>query len=275
MKNDCTTFFDRLLDNGKDFFLSVFPNAIIRAVLDSGEKSAPARQYLNFRISGIQTAIQAVLEAASSDDPLEHLQVIDLEGLQMTIAMSRQLIETIIRIISCGRNLLENDYIFLGEVSAALDFPPGEVYSVIDQIQYETRKGCFAEMRTRLDEDQRDLCAILLLTAIRADDSVHPAEFKYFENISQLLDYDQARLEHIGIASETFDFNSSVNIPPEIAKYVFEYLIEIVMCDRKYAPEESSFIQDVAISFGFDKSQQDDIIKPVAAALMIKADLFQ
>ncbi len=275
LKKECTSLFKRQLDNGKDFFLTVFPNATIRAILDSGEKSAPAKPYVHFRIDKIQTAIESILNAATSVDPLSELQTVDMSGLKLTGKLAEQLVMTIVRIISCGRNLLENDFIFLGEVSAALDFPPGQVHHVIDQVQYESRKAFFASIQSQLNEDQRDLCAILLLTAIRADDSVHPAEFKYFENISQLLDYDQAHLEHVGVSTETFDFSSSVEMPHDISVYLFEYLVEIVMCDRKYDPKESHFIQNVANTFGFDKQQQDEIIQPVSAAVMIKADLFQ
>ena len=275
LKEECISFFKQQLENGRDFFLSVFPNATIRAVLDAGEKSAPARPYVHYRIEKIQSAVEAILHSATSDDPLTELKKVDLENLQLTERLSERLIKALVHLISCGRNLLENDFIFLGEVSAALNFPPSQVHLVIDQVQYESRKAFFNSAQTRLDEDQRDLCAILLLTAIRADDSVHPAEFKYFENISQLLNYDQARLEHIGISTASFDFNSSVRIPHDIAVYLFEYLVEIVMCDRQYDPKESLFIQNVARTFGFDKRQQDDIIQPTAAALIIKADLFQ
>lgn len=275
LRKECAALFESQLVNGRDFFLSLFPNATIRAVVTAGEKSASARRYINFRIERIQTVVASILEAATSQEPLSELQQIDMEGLQMPRSLSHHLLVTLIRIISCGRSLLEDDLVFLGEVCASLDFPPGEVYSIIDQIQYESRKSFFSELKLLLDEDQQDLCAILLLTAIQADDSIHPAEFKYFENISQLLGYDQARLEHIGVSAENFEFKTSVKLPDNISVYIFEYLVEIVMCDRKYDPKESRFIQDVAGAFGFDKQRQDDIIQPVASTLMIKADLFQ
>lgn len=275
LKRKCLSDFTEHLENGKAFFLSLFPNATIRAVLQNGEKSAPARRYIDFRLERKTSMVQAVLDAATSPEPLSELQNIEIQGIRMPRNLTSQLIQTLIRIMSCGRNLLENDLIFLGEICAALDFPPAEVNGIIDQVQYESRKTFFAVVRKHLDEGQQDLCAILLLKAIRADDNVHPAEFKYFENISQLLDYDQARLEHVGVSADTFDHSSIVEIPYDISVFLFEYLVEIVMCDRKYDPKESAFIQDVAGVFGFDKKQQDTIIQPVAAALMTRAELFQ
>lgn len=275
MKRKCLSDFKHHLENGRLFFLSLFPNATIRATLETGEKRAPAKPYIDFRIDSINTTIRAVLSAATSPDPLASLQEIELEGFQIPKNLSKQLVQTLVKIISCGRNLQENDLVFVGEICAAMDFPPGEVPGIIDQTQYESRKAFFASIRKQLDEEQQDLCAILLLKAIRADDSVHPAEFKYFENISQLLDYDQARLEHIGVSADTFDDSTTVEIPYEISIYIFEYLIEIVMCDRKYDPKESAFIQQVAKIFGFDKMQQDSIIQPVASAMMTRTELFQ
>jgi len=275
LKRECNTSVARQLDHGREFFLTLFPKATIRAGFEDASKSAAARDYLDFRINQIQNVIRSLLDAAMSADSLAELQSVNMAGFQLTTDLSDQLIRTLVEIFTCGRNLQESDFIFLGEVSAELNILPGQVHYLIDQVQFETRKAFFSAMLVHLNEDQRDLCAILLLKAIEADDKVHPAEFKYFENISQLLEHDQARLEHVGVSTGTFDFNTSIEIPDEISAYLFEYLIEIVMCDRKYDPKESRFIQDVAGIFGFDKQRQDEIIQPAAAALMIKAELFQ
>lgn len=275
LKMECITSFEEQLACGKAFFLSFFPNATIRAIVDNGEKSASAKSYLDYRIERIQAVIQQILEAAASRDPLAEFQKIDVSGIRLAEELSRKLLETLVRMVSFGRDLLEDDFIFLGEVCTALDFPMGKALHIVDQIQYDLKKAFFSTLSDRLDEDQQDLCAILMLTAIRADDVVHPAEFKYFENISQLLDHDQARLEHVGASTESFDFTRAVDLPHDISTCLFSYLVEIVMCDRKYDPKESEFIQDVAKVFGFDKQKQDSIIQPLAAALMIKDELFQ
>ncbi len=275
LKREFNASLARQLNHGREFFLTLFPRATIKAGFDKTSKSAAAKDYLDFRINQIQNVIQSILDATMSLDSIAELQSVDMAGFQLTTDLSDQLIRTLVEIFTCGRNLQENDFIFLSEVSTELNIPPGQVHYLIDQVQFEKRKAFFSAMLIHLNEDQRDLCAILLLKAIEADDKVHPAEFKYFENISQLLEHDQARLEHVGVSTGTFDFNTSIEIPDEISAYMFEYLIEIVMCDRKYDPKESRFIQDVAGIFGFNKQRQDEIIQPAAAALMIKAELFQ
>lgn len=275
VKKECFIKLQRQLAEGAEFFHTLFPNATIRAVLGEGEKSARAKSYLAYRIEQMEKTLISILDAATATDPYEALQTVSISGLQLTAGMTHQLIHTLASIINCGRNLQEADLIFLGEIGAALDISSGQVLHIIDQVQYESRKSFFEMIQKRLNEDQQDLCAILLLKAIRADERVHPAEFKYFENLSQLLNHDQARLEHVGISAETFDFGTAVTVPRDIATYIFQYLVEIVMCDRQYDPRESRFIQDVAQIFRFDKQQQDTIIQPVASALMTKADLFQ
>ena len=263
------------LENGKDFFLAVFPNATIKADFDSGEKSAEAEFVLNHRIETIQKAAHYILDASTAVDPMTEIQTVSMEGLKLTEEMSENIIQTIVKLFSYDHKLSEDDFLFLNEVSLALAFPSARVQYIIDQVQYECRKSFFNTIVNDLTEDQCDFCAILLFNAIQADDQIHPAEIKYFENISQLLNYDQARLENIEEAAAAFDFDISIQIPDEIAAYIFDYLVEIVMCDRNYDPKESDFIQNVARAFGFDKQKQDEFIQPIASALMIKADLFQ
>ncbi len=275
LKRECISLLNQQLENGKDFFLAVFPNATIRADFDSGEKSAAAEIVLNHRIDMIRNAAHHILDVSTAVDPTTALQKVSIEGLKLTNEMSDNIIQTIVKVFSCDRKLTEVDFLFLNEVSLALAFPSARVQYIIDQVQYEYRKVFFNTIVDDLNDDQCDFCAILLFNAIQADDQIHPAEIKYFENISQLLNYDQARLEDIEEAAAAFNFDMPVQIPDEIAAYIFDYLVEIVMCDRKYDPKESDFIQNVAKTFSFDKQRQEEFIQPVASALMIKADLFQ
>jgi len=275
LKRECISLLNQQLENGKDFFLAIFPNATIRADFDSGAKRAAAENVLSHRIDMIQNAAHHILDASTGEDPLTAIQAISIERLKLTAEMSENIIQTIVKIFSCDHKLTEIDFLFLNEVSLGLAFPSSRVQYIIDQVQYECRKSFFDTILDDLNDDQCDFCAILLFNAIQADDQIHPAEIKYFENISQLLNYDQARLESIEEAAANFDFDIPIQIPEEISAYIFDYLVEIVMCDRSYDPKESDFIQNVAIVFGFDKQQQDEFIQPVVSALVIKADLFQ
>ena len=46
------------------------------------------------------------------------------------------------------------------------------------------------------------------------------------------------------------------------------------MLDEEYSSEEAQLIQDIGKAFGFDKTQQDEIIQPIASALMMRKSLF-
>ncbi|MCP4753541.1 MAG: TerB family tellurite resistance protein [Proteobacteria bacterium] len=276
IKKTCRQEISHALNEGRDFFNSIFPNAVIKAETVNGDKRSPSDRVLDHKIDRIEQWIDEVLDAAiesHGDDGDD--SSFSFESIQIPRSLAEKLIETLLRIFACGRNFIDQDYFFISDVSQSLSLDPVEVYYIIEQVQYQIRKEFFESLLEYLDEEHCNLCAILLLKAIRADDRVHPAEIKYFENISQLLNNDQIRLEQVEEECNNFDFNLSIPISEELSVYMFKYLIEIVMCDRKYDPKESQFIQDVAKAFGFDKTRQDEIIQPIASTLMVKADLFQ
>ncbi|MDX2471109.1 MAG: hypothetical protein QNL04_11095 [SAR324 cluster bacterium] len=263
------------LGAGKELFEIFFPSATIKAV-DNGKsgsgKSGNAEAVISYKIKHIQTWVTEVLTNALaqslSEEPLDLIPA----PMKLPQVLGTSVIASLVEMFTTGKDLADNDYYFISDVSGALSIDPSVAKKMIDQANYHIRKEFFDTLTHYLDDEQSMQCAILLIKAIRADEEVHPAEFKYIENISQLLKNDQAKIE---LADELAESGMpKVFLNAEFALYMFKYLTEIVMCDGEYDARESEFLQKVGNAFGYDKNKQDETIQPVAGSLMVKAALF-
>lgn len=272
-KNQCESEIARLLKLSTDCFQSFFPRATISFSKQGSKQKWLSKDVFRLKSSIINRWLSQTLDKAirvSNGFDVEF----EPEELNLPPELGRIILHSVLLILTCGRDLEDADYFFLSDLGLSLGLKPGLIFTMIEQVQYEARKEAFKEIKKHLSDRQREICAILLLKAIRADNRVHPAEIKYFEIVSELLNNDQARL--VKIEDDFAHLNSEIPmaLADEIAVFIFKYLVEIVMCDQEYDPEESAFIKEVAATFGIEKDRQESIIQPVAAALMVKTDLF-
>ena len=258
------------LEAGKELFEIFFPSATIKTA-DSG-KSGDADAVISYKIKYIQKWVSDVLENALAQSlSAEPLDLIP-PPMKLARVLGKSVIASLVEIFTTGKDMGDNDYYFIADVSSALGIDPSVAKKMIDQANYHIRKNFFDTLVHYLDDEQSMQCAILLIKAIRADDEVHPAEFKYIENISQLLRNDQAKIEQADQLAESG--MPKVFLKKDFGLYMFKYLTEIVMCDGEYDARESEFLQKVGDAFGYDKHKQDETIQPVAGSLMVKAALF-
>lgn len=270
-----TEDFFKLLDTGKDFFDLFFPETTVSIVSETENKKVPAKLVWEHKVKKIKEWVQVVFNGAMQIEKDHDIELPPPEPIQLPESIAHQVIRTLLKIFTCGRDLMDVDYYFLSDVGTALALKPTTIMKIIEQELYEIRKDFFNALLDLLNEEQCLQCAILLYKAIQADQKIHPAEFKYIENILQLLKNDQSKLHKVEEFCAKGHPMPKVRLNKELENYIFRYLIEIVMCDEEFDPEESKFIQEVAGFFGFDKPQQDGIIQPVASAQMLKRSLFQ
>ncbi len=275
LKKSCEDEISQLLHIGKDYFSALFPHANIKVDNQNTPIRLSSETVLDYKANKILQWTGDILDTAikisENQDAFEGTP----DQIMLPEFISYRIIEALVRILNCGRDLTDVDYFFISDVSQAINVDSYEVYYIIEQIQYEARKETFNIIKYHMTEKQREICAMLLLKAIRADDKVHPAEIKYFEIVSQLLDNDQAKLEKIEEQYVDLEDNLPVYLTDHVSEFMFKYLVEIVMCDGHYDPEESHFIKEIGQAFDFDVARQDEFIQPIAAALMVKTDLFQ
>ncbi len=271
---DCESKIDGLLTFGKDLFASLFPKAKIVVTSHDSATQWPTAKALDYRSGEIKRIVRLVFEEVvkvCKDE--DH----NLPQLAITIPrkMGALIIDSCLKIETFGRDLSDLDYYFLSDLGRELGFDPKEINGLIEQRLYKIRKNLFRELKPLLSDIQREISAWLLVRAIRADNRVHPAEIKYFEIVAELLDNDQVRLEQLESKAEELEGQLPMILIDNIAEFLFKYLVEIVMCDKNYDPVESEFIKEIAKAFEFNQTQQDKILQPIAAALMVKTDLFQ
>ncbi len=261
-----------LLDQGRDIFAAMFPQAVVKS--KEAAQSTDANKVLNFKLNQMKKWVRRTLmdavAVAKSPEPLDIVP----ESIRLPPQANRDLLKFLVKIFTAGRDLNDNDYYYISDVTNSLGLEAAQAQKIIDQAQYEIRKDFFEVMKNEFDEEQCFQCAVLLLRAIRADDHVHPAEFRYIENISQLLKHDQAKIEEVEAKAEANEELPRVFLTDEFALYMFKYLTEVVMCDGEYDARESQFLQKIGKALGYDKHKQDSVIQPVASAMMVKAALF-
>lgn len=267
----CKEEVSELLESGRELFVSVFPEA---KVSPGSGKQFDAHQVFDYKLRQIRQWVDQVmkdaLELAAATEPLELIP----NPMRLPRLVAEEVLETLVVIFTLGRDLADNDYYYISDLANAIGLETDRVTKVIEQTQYEIRKAFFAGLLAELDDEQCYNCAILLMKAIQADEELHPAEFKYVENIAQLLENDQSRIEEVERFCSERDDLPRVFLPEDLAVWMYKYLAEIVMCDGDYDARETAFIKQVGEAFGFDHAQQDEVIQPVSAALMTKAALF-
>ncbi|MDH5560343.1 MAG: TerB family tellurite resistance protein [Deltaproteobacteria bacterium] len=274
LKKDCEKELFADLDNSKALFNTFFPKAKIKVQNQDEPKPVSADMVVEYKINEVKSWINHVLEIAVDICDGKVFEDIQFKSVRIPPRIGNRLFYTILKIFTFGRDLTDNDYYFIYELSTAANMEGTRVHKIIDQTRYEVRKNFFNKILKFLDDDQCYSCAMLLIKAIRADNQIHPAEFKYIENITQLLKNDQAKLDKIERECRNLKELPPFNVDKEIATFLFKYLVEIVMCDGEYDARESKFLQEVAQVIGFSKEDQDNVIQPVASSLMVKASLF-
>ncbi len=260
------------LNHGKNLFNTLFPQAMMRP--KGREQASEANAVLNFKLRQIKLWVHQTLSQAIAVSANQEGGGYSGEPIRLPLIVAKHLLSSLVHIFTTGRDFSEHDYYFIGDVTHALELDPSHALKIIEQAQYEIRRDFFDTLARELDEEQAFQCSVLLLMAIRADGVVHPAEFKYIENINQLLHHDQAKLMDIEKLVGQGEPLPRVFLPEDYMLYLYKYMVEIVMCDEEFDSQESAYIQEAGRSFGLDKAQQDEVIQPVAGALMIKSTLF-
>ncbi len=263
------------LDSGEELFHSFFPDASIAVIHDSkATQKIKASSLINHKIKRIKEWIDWIFEMALEIYNDKEFEAPALKAIQLPPSMSYPIMETILKIFSTGRDLLDTDYYYIADVAYALAMEPEITLRIIDQVQYETRMQFFGALLEYLSDEECFQCATLLYKAIQADQKMHPAEFKYVENISQLLRNDQFKLDAVEELCKKDEPLPEIKLEDDLTQYLFKYLIEIIMCDEDYAHDESVFVSKIAALFNYDKERQEAVIQPAAAALIIKNSLF-
>ncbi len=275
IQKSCQGDLFEFFDAAQELFVSMLSSAKIQ----SGQEiqTTEIKEYSIEQIQIYQKWITVVLKKAimisgygETDEYAENPP----DALELPRFVGQRLIKDILQILSCGRDLSDGGLLFIGDVGEALSLEASQLDTLIEGGQYQKRRDFTEILLDCLDEVQCYWIASMLWKAIHIDGKIHPQEYKYLENIGQLVRYNPMKLKQM----ET-DFANQTDIPdPPIAAklkaHIYKYIVEIVMVDGEYLDVEAKFVQDIGALFGYDKRQQDAIIQPVASALMLRRSLF-
>jgi uncharacterized tellurite resistance protein B-like protein len=250
------------LDAMEDFVLHLFPEV-------------QPEQTVKQRFLKVKQWVKQVYDLALLTYNAENIdELIQIDPLDLPQNVSSRIIGDLLKVFSCRFHLSENEVLFLSEVGNAVSLPPEDVDANIEKSMYQMRKEFTELIKKFLNEDQRYWVALMLWKAVHADHKIHPKEYKYFENIAQILSYNLKRLTQLENEPDQFRGLPLPELDPRFYRHIFRYIVEIVMIDGQFDPDESQFVQEMGRNFGYDKKQQDLVIQPVASALMLRQNLF-
>lgn len=263
--------FFSFLDAMEDFIEHLFPNS---------EEVCEDKQDLNglflSRIEQTKSWIQKVYDSSLESYHSDNIDdLIQFEEINLPAKLSGRIISDLLKIFSTRLHLSENEILFLSEVGIALQMNPEDVDAQIEKSLYQMRRDFTELIKKFLNEDQRYWVALMLWKAVHADHKIHPKEYKYFENIAQILNYNLKRLTQLEHESDDIQGLPLPQLDIRFYRHIFRYIVEIVMIDGQFDPDESQFVQEMGRRFGYDKDQQDQIIQPVASTLMLRQTIFE
>lgn len=271
----CRSEMNEMLDAGQALFESLY-SEIRQLTTDAGEKvqTLPAKQHVQSAIHKRKRWIELVLADAVKVSLNPEADELPPDPVKLPPPMARKLVWYVLQVLAAGGDLSDGGLYFLSDVGNSLGMEPWILQNQIEQVQYDKRREFTQALLEYLDADQCYWVALMLWKAIHADKVVHPREYKYFENIGQLLQQDQTKLHQLEEDHRKLKNLPAPTFSEALFPHVYKYIVEIVMIDEEYDSAESEFVQLVGELFNYDKSRQDEIIQPVASALMLKKSLF-
>lgn len=218
--------------------------------------------------------IRDVFEMAIQASSVKEFEELPPDPIKLPQKIAKTLIYGVLEILSYGQIISKNGFMLLSDVGNALGFTPGEMDNVIEQFQCDKRKEFTQLILENLSEKQCFWMAQVLWTAIHVDGKIHPNEYKYLENILHLLKYNQLQINRL---QEEVDKVPPLPEPfdPSFNVQIFQYIVEIVLIDGEYSPEEAELIKELGEVFGYNDIQQEQIIEPIGSALMLRRSLFK
>ena len=265
----------RFFDTAQELFSSILSSQELQTLQEA--QNLEVREHSTQQIENYKKWIKDVLRKAiiiSELEAGEEYEENPPNTIELPLHVGQRVIKDVLQILSCGRDLSDSGLMYAGDVSNALSVAPALVDTYIEEIQYEKRKVFTQTLLEYLDEDQCYWIASMLWIAVHVDGETHPQEYKYFENIAHLLQYDQVKLKQLEKEYKEISHIPQQPFVSKLSSHIYRYIVEIVMIDGQYVDAEAKFIQDVGKLFGYDKTQQDEIIQPVASALMLRRSLF-
>lgn len=253
-----------LLETSLEIFETLLSDALSR----------DATSLLISRIDTIKLWIDTVLEAVHGRMEGHSGQENWTPPIRIPEHVARQLLYCIAKVISCGRDFEDNDYYLINRIRLALSLSTDVALIVLEQVQHHNQREDIDRLIQHLDTEQRYNAALLLYKAIQADDKLHPAELKYMQGINRLLGNDEAAMELIEKEGMDADHFPVLNLTEPYADYLLSQLVEIVLCDDEYDPQESYFITRAAEVLGIDPSRREELEQTIATALIAKSTLF-
>ncbi|MBF0237728.1 MAG: hypothetical protein HQM12_08500 [SAR324 cluster bacterium] len=275
IKFTCEKDVFEFLDSSREWLKTMFPDTWVSVNDPKGVSRKVAMDTLiNFKILRCKKWLTDVLERAIEISISGQYDEIPPTAIDVPPRVARIIIHACLDILACERDLTDDGLLYASDVASVLNIDAHAVDTLIEQVQYVKRKRFTQMLLECLNDQQRYWVAAMLWQAIHIDDKVHTQEYKYFENISHLLNYDQVKFHQLEQDHDLPHHLPIQHFDETMRSSIYKYIVEIVMIDGEYDPKEAEFIQFIGETFNFDKSQQDQIIQPVASALMLRRSLF-
>ena len=261
------------LNNAKGWLQLILPKAVIVVKKEEKQVKLPLEQVITERNQIYQDWIQEIFEiAVNLTENYGEIKAPFESGI-IPEQIAKRFIYSLLKILDCEGEIDDNGLYFISDVANAIGLDLTLVKTEVEKVKFESRHEFTNLIIENFSEKHCYWCALMLWKAIHVDGLIHPNEYIFFDNIFNLIGKDPTKLLRLQYDSEFKDFIFKP-VNAELAKSIFKYIVEIVMCDGDFDPKESAFVQEVARAFGYDKHQQDEIIQPAVSSFMVQQSIF-
>jgi len=276
IRRDCETTMIHFFDFALHTITNFYPDAelLIPNKTTSEQEKINLEESIKKQFEICKTWIREVFDQAIQISVGKEYNETSIEPIHFIPTVTHRIFGDLLKVLSERGSISDDSLIFLGEVGKGLGIDPKTIDISIEQTQYEQRKIFTERLKMQLSEEQLYWVALMLWTAIHIDRKVDYREYKYFENIMQLINFDHKKLIKLKEDSTKPIKLSEPFIDLNLCDHVYRYIIEIVMIDENYCSEEAEFIQELGGLLGYDKAKQDEIIQPTTSTVMLRNSLF-
>ncbi|MDX2471974.1 MAG: hypothetical protein QNL04_15495 [SAR324 cluster bacterium] len=171
----------------------------------------------------------------------------------------------ILKVISTDFVLCDKEVAFILQTARLLNLDQAKAKPIIDEIIEDMRFEYFLKLLESIKKEQREWLSAVIIKMIYADKKVTASERSYLNHITQLLDNDFNKLQHMkkSSGSDPLPDISEHAFATTPRKKVFRYLTEIALQGLEFEPQALKVGREAGNIMGLTPKEMDHITQEV------------
>ncbi len=187
------------------------------------------------------------------------------DSLKVDDKKATGIFKIILKVISTDLKLCDKEVAYVLQTARLLNLDQKKAKPIIDEAVEFMRFEYFLKLLDGLKVEQREWLGSVIIKMIYADKKVSSFERSYLNHITQLLDNDFNKLQHMKKASgeDPLPDISNHAFATSPRKKVFRYLTEIALQGLEFEPHALKVGREAGKIMGLSPKEMDVVIKEV------------